>query len=423
MHFVVMLVSAALVFAGFFWWGRLSRTIQSVWMMLVLILIAVYAFELVRLVGSSLRNPPIWDFRCFWLFGRVALTSHEIYSTTAFHAVAQIFPFNAGWSKEVLDVGFIYPPPSIVLFAPLGLFSTPNEAAPWWFGSLLLELVAAIVLLWRGFFREYAWAGLAGTTLLVLSFPATYITISYAQTPIFLLLLVSLYAFDTSPFRRGIWLGVAAVVKPISLILLLQPVLQRAWRPLVSAVAVMAAACVGAILIVGFSNVMAFFSSNVYQRDPGDAYTEDVNQSLLAFILRLTHQHAAHYNLLHEPLFLALALAMGAITLYVCGRFGNRLEMFSLGAIMALALMIYPGTWVHYAEILLLPLLALWVRAKERSMVIPASIFIIVIFSLVYFSVHVELFAYFLCWLGFLALLVKSSAASSGVGELVAKSG
>ena len=408
-----MLISVILVFAGFTYWRGLSRSLQLTWTGLVLVLLGIQAFELVHIVAAGLRNPPIWDFRCFWLFGRVALTSHEIYSTFAFHAVGRQFPFNAAWSQEVLDVGFIYPPPSIVLFAPLGVFSTPNGAAPWWYGSLLLELLATIVVLWRAFFREYAWPGLAGTALLVLAFPATFVTLSYAQTPIFLLLLISLYAIDTSPFRRGIWLGLSAVVKPITLVLFLHPILQRTWRPLLSALAVIAAACVGAIAIVGFSNVMAFFSSNVYQRDPGLAYSEDVNQSLLGFIIRITHQHAAHYTLQREPLFLAIAIVMTIITIYVCTRTGNRLELLSLGALIALALIIYPGSWIHYAEILLLPLFALWTYAKERNNALLASAFILLISALVYFSTHVELFGYLLCWLVFLGLLLKQPIARS----------
>ncbi|TFV56005.1 DUF2029 domain-containing protein [Mycobacterium sp. PS03-16] len=142
-----------------------------------------------------------------------------------------------------VDPHYLYPPGGTLLLAPFGFL--PEFASRNWYFTLnsLATLVAAYFLL-RMF--NYTLASVAAPALVL----AMYCTESVTNTIVFtningFMLLAEVLFFrwllDGSHSREwlaGVAIGLALVVKPSLAPLLLLPLLNRQWRPLITAVAV-----------------------------------------------------------------------------------------------------------------------------------------------------------------------------------------
>ncbi len=361
-HLVVAVIAVWWVLGGLTLWGRLSRGRRALFIAGMLLLLPVLLVRVVEAVVPHLYDPPIWDVRCFWVWGRIALTSHNIYDPASSLAIGSTFPYDAVWHRLFLKVGFVYPPPTILLFAPLGLFPTPQSAAPFWYAVNLAALVTAMFVLWRAFLRKYGLSGLLATAVLVTAFGPTSQTLSYGQPLTIMLLFIALYLTDGSPLRRGFWLGLAFIVKPLAAPLLLLPLFKRAWAESATAISTMAIGLLGAILLVGWDNVSPYFTNGPSRRYPLTIWLETENQSLFSAVLRITHQPAPDSLLRAEP-FLACAALVTLATVYVCAKSANRDRSTTLCLLIALALLIYPPATGFYSELLLVPILVLWSTA------------------------------------------------------------
>lgn len=358
--FAPSLLAPVLVFGGLGAWPRMSALIRSLWVLTMLAAVAIIMRGVLRDAALALHTPPVWDFQCFWLYGRVALTSHAIYDPAALHAAARSLPPNAQFSREVLDTGFPYPPFTIPLVAPLGLFANPAAALPLWYGVNAAAAVAAVIVAWRGFFRRYGTAGLLGCALLVAGFGTVATNAAMGQDTLLLLLFVLLVALDRVPSRRGIWIALACMIKPLAVVLMLYPLLKRSWRELAAAAGTLAVLFAAACGIAGPQNVLAYFTNPPYARAVPWVYTEITNQSLLAAILRATGQHAAHYSPLQEPLYLVAAFVLLAASVFVCIHSKASQRDLCIGALIAVALVVYPASQSFYSVVLLVPVWTVW---------------------------------------------------------------
>jgi hypothetical protein len=352
-------------------YSKLAPRLRRLYVAGLGVVFLVLVARFVSFAVAAHKNPPVWDFRTFWVYGRVAVTSGRIYDPAALHAVARIFPFDGVWARQVLDVGFLYPPTGILLFAPLGLFSTPQAAAPYWYALNGVALLLTALVCWHGYLRRYSWVGFIAAACFMLAFNPTRWTFIIGQTMIWLLLFVLLFALDSRPVRRGVWLGLACVIKPLALPLLLEPALRRCWTELLAAAAVILAAFAGAIALVGAHNALAFFYDSPYARYPGSEVASTVSQGLQGVLLRFFHQQPVHYSLSGEPVFVAAALLITAVTIAACMRTPSRELRISL--LIALALLVYPQSLFFYTELLLIPVLVLW-NTTERSTAIAFAI-------------------------------------------------
>lgn len=361
-HLLVAVIAVWLVLGGLALWWRMSRRQRALFIAGMFLLLPVLLVRVVETVAPRLHDPPIWDVRCFWVWGRIALTSHNIYDPASSLAIGSTFPYDAVWYRLFLKVGFIYPPPTLLLFAPLGLFSTPQSASPFWYAVNLAALIGAIVVLWRAFLRTYGLSGLLAAGILVTAFGPTSQTLFYGQPLTIMLLFIALCVTDGSPIGRGVWLGLAFIVKPLAAPLFLQPLIKRAWPELGAAVSTIAIGVLGAVLLIGWHNVSPYFTNGPSRRYPLSIWLETENQSLFSAVLRITHQPAPD-SLLHAEPFLACALAFTLATVYVCAKSANRDRSATLCLLIALALLIYPPSAGFYSELLLVPILVLWSRA------------------------------------------------------------
>lgn len=330
-------------------------------------LILAFAAKLARnTIAARIKTPPKWDIGIFWTWGRVALTSRKVYDPASNIKVGLLVAHDAIWRQQVLNVAFIYPPPTIWLYAPFGLFATFQSAAPWWYAANVLALAFAIVALWSNYFRSHP-LGLLATATLVLAFPATVETLYHGQPVVIALLFVALYAADRSPLRAGVWLGLAFVIKPLAIVLFLEPLLKRRFRQLLVAVGTVAAATAGSILLLGWKNVAPYFTNGPYHRYPPSMWLDpqDGNESLYVALVRLAHETNPH-QFMQEPLFLFSAAVLTTVTVILCWRVANDNDGITLSLLMALALLLFPPSALYYNDLLLIPLFVLWQRFFEK---------------------------------------------------------
>jgi hypothetical protein len=369
---------------------------------LLLVLLAVAVRPLAIMVQSALRNPPMWDFRCFWVWGRIALGTRAVYAPASSLTFARMFPFDPEWFKQFLVVGFIYPPPSILLYAPLGLFGTPALAAPYWYAVQLLALGAAIVILWRKFLKHYGWLGLLAVAILVCSFRATTATFMYGQPLTLLLLLLSLYAADGSASRRGVWLGLAFIVKPMAIVFFVLPLLRRAWREFVVGVATIFAGFAGAIVLLGWKNVAAYFSDGPSNRYPLSIWLDPGNESLFSIVLRYTHASVPS-SLSHAGTYWIAVTLLTIMTLLLCIKARAQDPETCFAMLIPYALLVFPPSGGSYNDVLLIPVLLLVSRYGARS-----TPWVIGCVSLLYLIWSpVAFLAPFSLWLIYAAIIVR----------------
>lgn len=361
-HLLVAVIAVWFVLGGFTLWRRMSSVRRTLFITGMLVLLPVLLVRVLETVVPRMHDPPIWDVRCFWVWGRIALTTHTIYDPASSLAVGSAFPYDAVWTRLFLRVGFIYPPPTILLFAPLGLFPTPERAAPFWYAVNLTAMLGAIVVLWNVFLRKYGLGGLLGAAILVVGFGPTSQALSYGQPLTIMLLLTALCFTDAPPALGGVWLGLAFIVKPLAAPFFLQPLFKRAWIQITTALATIVLGLFGAILVVGWSNVSPYFTNGPSRRYPLSIWLENENQSLFSAVYRITRQPVPD-SLLHAGPFLACALVITVVSVYVCARSASRDKSATLSMLIALALLIYPPSAGFYSELLLGPLLVLWSRA------------------------------------------------------------
>src|SRR5262249_2886566 len=152
-----------------------------------------------------------WDILCFWTFGQMLVEGRNPYDVSLIRE--HTAPFHP--SPEFDEQNYcLYPPPSLVVFAPLGLLPYSTAMVAWYLlqGAML---ALAIAHLWRWVDPERTWLGLTVTSALTLTMQSTIHTFFYGQT-VPLILAAVLAAVDaTNPAKRGLLIGLATIVKPI----------------------------------------------------------------------------------------------------------------------------------------------------------------------------------------------------------------
>lgn len=406
------------VFGGLSFWPRFSRAARVAWTSVVVGLIVFSTLLIGSQVRAAYRQPPTWDYRCFWLYGRAAVTGHNPYDPAAMHALdaRPAPPSDSEWTRETLDVGMVYPPGSILLFAPLGKFETLRAGIPLWYSMVLAALIAVIVLLWNACFRRFGWYGFLATAALVVTFPATLLTIKLGQTIFLLSVFLLIYWQARSPLTRGIALGLAFFVKPWSLILLVGDAIARRWRVVAAAVATLVVTTAAAIPLIGTGSIRSYLFDSPIKRFPGKVLAEPIGQSLLSVMLRATHApvNVDAETAMRFPLYIAAALLLIVATIAALTKVKNDVQL-ELGLLIPLALIIYPESGTFYGVAMLIPICIAW----ERRALFPGGLGSVLIAAAV-----VSAFAFWgwmLVWVLFLYVALFGERRSLGLEPLRAQ--
>src|ERR1044072_6424587 len=127
---------------------------------------ALFLYSLVFFFSKVIHfinNPKVFDFTAFFLWGKTAAQGYDFYLPQNLQLVfnsLQLPPADYKWfSEEIVNVGFLYPPPSILYFVPLGFLSHKAALLCW---SVLNVLFAfgCIYLIYDLFFRKDKLKGL-----------------------------------------------------------------------------------------------------------------------------------------------------------------------------------------------------------------------------------------------------------------------
>jgi hypothetical protein len=419
------LLLTPVLLAGMWYRNALSPMMRRGYAVLLGVVIVAFGALCLARARRNVIDPPRWDVQAFWLFGKVAVVGDDFYRPESFHAVADSLraagePVSTAgdFNRELLDVGFPYPPMTMLLFAPLGLLGL-HAAALLWYLVIIASTAAVIGVLWHRLFEPPGMWELAFTTAMVLTLRATYSTYAFGQTGFLLLLCLLLFWRDRNRISGGAYLALAIVVKPIAAFFLGWTVLDRRWRSVLATVLVLAGLAAVTALAFGTEVFTSFITSNSVSRMPHSYYSSNINQSLLATWVRATHYDFSLGSPLRQPAFIAMILAIAGVTFGMEMKLGRSRSALGLALGVPAALLVYPQTLEHYSVLLLLPLLFIWTRLRELDVSpVVAVTFLTLEYALVrYQGGRLDFFAVLLCWVTLLVISIRAVRHSSMIAK------
>lgn len=299
------------------------------------------------------------DFPVFWLTGRAIWLGLDPYDPASFATIELPLATSLAFRAEVLAVGSLYPPPTLLLFAPLGGidFSTAHLL---WYALQLLAGAGCAVLLGRLFFA----GGVLRRTLfggaLLLSLPLANTTLVFGQTNLLLLLFALLALRDAARPRSGAWIALCAMVKPWSAILAPPALPARDLRALAAMAATGGILLAASAALVGPESFAAFFTDPPMARVPDFLYRQEANQSLLSVAARFAEDRDAITGLVLRGLALAAVLAVVAGSVRLAHAQARHDAAAAASLLLCAALIAYPHALWHYSVCLALPFGWLW---------------------------------------------------------------
>lgn len=312
--------------------------------------------------ATAYRNsvsPREFDFQLYWVYGSAIHNGLSPYNADALRQAAA--PLNP--SPDMLaELLFLQTPPSAFLYAPLGAFDV-QTACVLWYVIQAAVIACVVVLLSRTFLSKEGMLGVAlCTTLLLSSLPARD-TIWLAQTNF--LILVTLLLFWRSPtkFAGGFALGTGILIKPILALFPIYLFLTRQWKPFFGVIAAGAALSLASIIVFGADMYFAYFLDNpIAHQMPSALYSEGINQSLIATILRTLNVEIDSGHPATMPAFIVLALVLSAASGWAIRQVKTGDSEMPLAIVLTLSLLLFPKTLSHYSVLLIVPMLLFWSR-------------------------------------------------------------
>ncbi|MEM7384574.1 MAG: glycosyltransferase family 87 protein [Verrucomicrobiota bacterium] len=311
-----------------------------------------------------------YDFFALYLDAFVAWRGLDFYEPTnyqnAFNAIAPPFE-NVYWGfqRNVLETGTKYPPPTLLLLAPFGaLDRLPAHIA--WVAGIWASMLAATWLLWRKVLDSRSLFTLSALFALVLVSPGTRLNLELEQMhfPALVFLLLAFIHRHRAP--AGLWIAVGTLVKPPIAAGALYALRGRQWSSLTVLGIATVLICSLSIFCFGWDVFTRFFTDNPNLRVSDSLYSENMNRSLLAHVIREFGWDFANGPPMGHPVFRLAAALITLITLVGVFLSKNRRDDHVYGLLFCFALLIYPGTQKHYAVLLLLPLLS-FLHTAERD--------------------------------------------------------
>lgn len=345
-------------FWGVHYWERLQNAQRAIFTGAMLAVIVLFGLFSLQIILANRQIKPEWDLKALWLFARLAVRGQNFYDIELVRHFAYLY----GPPSQLLleQISFPYPPPTMLLIAPMGWFEM-ETAFPLWQGLHLLFLGGALVLLWRRFLGESAWRGMALAVILVAGLHPTMDTLYSGQTNFLVLLLLLLFGRDQDRRRGGLWLGLALFVKPFMAVVLLYVVLRRQWHIIAGLIITLIGASLAAALIFGPAVFVHYLTdSSLFSSYGTYRITMPFNQSLLAVLMRLIHADLGQVSPFTHPLYLAIAGFFTAVTAIWVYGLGDKNREWGLALTVVLALLIYPHSLIYYMVLLIVPLALIW---------------------------------------------------------------
>jgi hypothetical protein len=322
-----------------------------------------YAIAILLTAAANIERVPGWDIGGFIILGQAAARGTP-YDVEFYRQAALAYPVPT--QSFVDELTPWYPPQAFLLFLPLGWAASLSTAAALWYAIQLTAVVGAILLIWRTFLADVEWTGLPLAAVLVLSFWPTLSMVNYGQSDALLLCAaVLLVATQTRPIG-GLWLALGTIVKPLFLILVLAPLVRRHWAMLGVAGLTFLIPTLVATALFGVQGMSGFVDQlgtlGTYR------FTQTANTSISGLLTRLPFAERGPGGLAAAPFgnpwFLGIGLALTVVSVHLIDRRERVTWTMAIALVVPVALLVYPGSLVHYAMLQLVTLLAVW---RERA--------------------------------------------------------
>jgi hypothetical protein len=327
---------------------ELPNVIWAGYLVLFSVAVVYFVYRFVFIIN----NPHVYDFTAFFLWGKTAAKGLDFYLPenlqTVFSSLELPPADYKAFTEEIVNVGFLYPPPTILYFAPLGFLSYKAAIICW---AVLNAFFAfgSIYLIYDLFFRKNKVNGLMLVTILFIFLRPVLETVYFLQTNFIVLFHLLLMRKYIDKKIAGLFLALAMFTKPYMAILIVFFIIRRRWGTIVYFAISAVAVCSVVLLFFGLAPFKSYLFNNPTYRMPLWVFSQDINQSLHAVLIRL--------NLIAvEKSFVYVAIS-GAVALlslwYVLLMAKRGLYDYVLAFLLLIALFIYPGTLSYYGVLLL----------------------------------------------------------------------
>jgi len=310
---------------------------------------------------------PEFDFLCFYLFGKVGISTSDFYNPDVFDQVFNTVNIkdrvSSDYVDEIVKVGFWYPAPSMFLFLPLGLVDLTNGYRLWQTIVIGLFLVDIYLLLkvFSSATKNFLYSSFPSFSLLVtiLLFPNITISIINSQTiSMFLLFLILLINYIDN-WKAGVFLVILIIIKPIAAIFGLYFLFFKKWKAIASSVVSGSIILSITILFFGYEPLVNYITSPPTDRIPDFVYLE--TQSFLGILKRVQQINPNFFsNNVTGILYYIFGISILLITMIKLRELSRKSDALSFLVFIPLALLIYPGSMTNYNLILLPVILCIY---------------------------------------------------------------
>ena len=335
-----------------------KKTIANVFLGMVTFVIFKLLYDLL----ISYYKIPAWDFPGFYIFSKVGMSGASFYDPNAF---SQIFSHlhlgnivGGGFIDEIVNVGFWYPPPSMFLFLPLGLFDIQSAYIIW--QSILIAFLVIDVLLLVKYYQFQNNGGvdknisLLFLLSLILFFPGFISSINISQTIFIFLFLLILLIQNLENWKAGMFLALLIIIKPLAAIFALYFLIFKKWKIFISFILSGSVIVLLTIVFFGFDSFITFFKSPPTIRIPSQVFYESTNQSLNGVLLRL---QLKFFGLVQfstiKVIDYSISFLMLLSTIFCSLHLSKKDKKLAFMIFVPMALLIYPNTLTSYTIILL----------------------------------------------------------------------
>ena len=311
-----------------------------------------------------------WDFLCFYLFGKLGASGLNFYDpvniANVFSGLEIPFKVSEAFRLEIIQVGFWYPPPSMMMFIPLGYLNNIMTAKILWEIIILIFIVLDFNLLVRLIkTNDNKWINIFTILIITLVFPAAYVTVASSQTNFLLLFFLLLIYKDPEDWKSGLYLALSVIIKPIAAIWFLYFIINKKWAPLVSFILTGFLLLFISVLWFGVDNYVTYFTSPPTSRMPEFVFNEPANQSLLATISRFSIRTGLNFLVNYRGLLvIVISVIFTIVSCIISYYYSKSNSRFSFLIFIPLSLLIYPTSLSHYS-ILLLPIFLIIISKRS----------------------------------------------------------
>lgn len=365
-------ILAAISTAGFCFYNHKNGLIKLIMRISFVSIFVIVVVSFLSTIKFRLFNFQIWDFTSFYLWANVAVQGQNFYLPEASQLVFGSLELpNADFKdfiEGIVNVGFLFPPPTLFYFYILGFFNY-ETALMIWTCVILLFLIGSMTHVYKHWFIGYKISGLLLVVTLFLLFPSVKFTIICSQTNFILLFWFLLLFHFADQKYAGIFLALAFLTKPFMLIFGLYFLISKNWKAIVYFIGTGGLLSIVSIIAFGTNTFISYFTNNPTQRLPHWQYSEDINQSLHAILLR-AGLISLDSPVIYLVIFLTILVSAFVYSIYL---FRRNLKTQVWVVLMLTGLLIYPGTLSYYSVILLFIILPLVVeKIQLPALIIPS---------------------------------------------------